>query len=229
MSESLAVAVMTLTRDRLEYTKHCLQTLWDNAGCEFDHWIADNGSRDGTVEWLLENTDATVTAYSENAGISPALNAMLDEVLAAADYDVIVKIDNDCELLTPNTLRDICELVDERGALLSPWIRGLRQPPQPGYSDGVVTEMSVIGGIFTAAPAWIYKEGYRHPIIATLDGEDFNLCQWYRHGVTRDAQVGYVDGYEANHYRTTDGQHADYPAYFSRREQERREVRMLAW
>lgn len=175
------------------------------------------------MDWLLANTDATITAYSENAGICPALNAMLDDVCEAADYDVIVKIDNDCELVTPNTLRDICDLVMARDAILSPWIRGLRQPPAPGESDGVVTRMSVVGGIFCAVPAWIFRDGYRHPILPTLDGEDFNLCQLY------PGLVGYVDGYEAWHYETTDGQHARYPDYFARREQERREARLVAW
>ncbi len=39
--------------------------------------------------------------------------------------------------------------------------------------------------------------------------------------------VGYVDGYEANHYETTDGQHARYPEYFARREAEREHARRL--
>ncbi len=219
------VAVMSLTRDRLDYTKHCFGTLLENAGCDFDWWVADNGSTDGTVDWLLENTDATVTAYSDNAGISPALNAMLDDIVEAADYDVIVKVDNDCELLTPNTLRDVSRIAAERDAIVSPWIRGLRSTPEPfGHVHGI-SVTPVIGGIFTAVPARVFKDGYRHPILPTLDGEDFNLCRWFQR---EDGLVGYVDGYEANHYETTDGQHARYPEYFARREQERLAVGMVA-
>jgi glycosyltransferase involved in cell wall biosynthesis len=215
------VAVLSLTRDRLEYTKHCFQTLWDNAGIEFDHYVTDQGSTDGTVEWLHANTDATVYAYPENVGIVPALNMMLDDVLAQAEYDVIVKVDNDCELLTPDTLRVVCEAVMDRGAILSPHIHGLRQPPKPTRVVSGVSVTDVIGGIFMATPAEVFSSGYRHPRIPTLDGEDFNLCQWYR---ARGGYVGYVDGFHANHYETTDGQHARFPDYFARREQERQDA-----
>ncbi len=218
------IAVMSVTRDRLDYTKHCFATLHENAGCDFDWWITDNGSTDGTVDWLLANTDATVTAYDDNAGISPALNAMLDDIVNAADYDVIVKIDNDCELLTPNTLRDVCAAALEYQAIVSPWIRGLRQPPASIGNFGPISLTPVVGGIFSAVPAWVFKNGYRHPIIPTLDGEDAILCQWF---VRQDGDVGYLDGYEANHYETTDGQHARYPEYFARREAEREEARRV--
>lgn len=219
------VAVLSLTRDRLEYTKHCFGTLLANAGCEFDWWITDQGSQDGTVDWLLANTDATITAYNENAGICPALNAMIDDALAAADYDVIVKVDNDCELLTPNTLRDVCELTLDGHALLSPHILGLRHPPMPIGNHRGVSVTQVIGGIFLACPASVFKRGYRHPINATRDGDDWMLCRWFQ---AQGGLVGYVDGYQANHYETTDGQHARYPEYFLRRQQERVDAGMVA-
>ncbi len=227
------IAVVSVTRDRLDYTKHCFASLHQYAGCDFDWWIADNGSTDGTVDWLLANTDATITAYNENAGISPALNAMLDDIVEAADYDVIVKVDNDCELLTPNTLRDVAELALSNNAILSPWIRGLRNTPQSNRHMGVfrgkgaISITPVIGGIFSAVPAWVFKNGYRHPIIPTLDGEDAILCQWFQQAQQGRGSCGYVDGYFANHYETTDGQHARYPEYFARREQEREEARRL--
>jgi glycosyltransferase involved in cell wall biosynthesis len=214
------VAVLSLTRDRLPYTQHCFGTLLENAGTDFDWWISDNGSIDGTVDWLLDNTDATVTAYTENAGICPALNAMLEDVLSSADYDVVVKFDNDCELLTPNTVRDLCVLSLEREAILSPWIRGLREPPQPVGQFGSLALTPVVGGIFMAVPASVFKRGYRHPVNATKDGDDWMLCRWFQE---QGGLVGYVDGYEANHYRTTDIQHLDYPEYFARREEERRQ------
>ena len=221
------IAVLSLTRDRLAYTQHCFGSLLVNAGCDFDWFISDNGSTDGTVDWLLENTDATVTAYSENAGISPAINAMIEDALEQADYDVIVKIDNDCELITPNTLKDVCELAFDRDEILSPVIHGLRSPPNAYERSDGISYTPVIGGIFSAVPAWVFKDGYRHPIIPTLDGEDFNLCQWY---IGQGGRVGYVDAYDAWHYEGTDGQHERYPAYFARREQERRDAeRLVTW
>lgn len=219
------IAVMSLTRDRLDYTQHCFGTLLEHAGCEFDWWIADQGSEDGTVDWLLENTDATVTAYESNAGITPALNAMLDDIVESADYDVIVKVDNDCELLTPNTLRDVCEQTLDLHAVLSPHIQGLVQPPVVTHAFGPVSVTKVVGGIFMAVPASLFKSGYRHPVNATQDGDDWMLCRYFQ---ARGGFVGYLDGYQANHYETTEGQWARYPEYFARRQQERVDAEMVA-
>jgi glycosyltransferase involved in cell wall biosynthesis len=218
------VAVLSLTRDRLHYTQHCFGTLVANAGCDFDWFITDQGSEDGTVDWLHANTDATIYSFTSNIGICPALNRMLDDALELADYDVIIKIDNDCELLTPSTIKDVCEKALEHDAILSPHIRGLREPPHPiGRVDGIAIT-PVVGGIFMAVPADVFKDGYRHPINATRDGDDWQLCRWFQ---AQDGIVGYVDGYEANHYETTDGQHARYPDYFARREQERRNATLV--
>ena len=105
----MRVAVLTLTRDRLDYTQHCFATLHEFAGCDFDHYVLDQGSQDGTEAWLQE-TDAEVVALDTNLGIACGLNLLLDESVNPADYDVIVKFDNDCELTLPNTLRDVCRL-----------------------------------------------------------------------------------------------------------------------
>ena len=48
----MRVAVLSLTRDRLVYTRHCFAKLHEFAGCEFDHYVLDQGSKDGTDEWL---------------------------------------------------------------------------------------------------------------------------------------------------------------------------------
>lgn len=55
------IAVYTLTRDRIEYTQRSFAALRENAGCEFVHVIVDNGSEDGTVDWILK--------YAEENGI----------------------------------------------------------------------------------------------------------------------------------------------------------------
>jgi GT2 family glycosyltransferase len=63
------IAVVTLTRDRLEYTKHCFETLRVNAGCDYDHFVLDQGSGDGTAEWLIRQDDLEVVPLAENVGI----------------------------------------------------------------------------------------------------------------------------------------------------------------
>lgn len=49
------VAVFSLTYDRLAYTKECFDSMYKTAGYPIDvHVIVDNGSKDGTIEWVKE-------------------------------------------------------------------------------------------------------------------------------------------------------------------------------
>src|SRR3954470_1220847 len=105
----MRVAVLTLTRDRLAYTRHCFSKLHEYAGCDFDHYVLDQGSTDGTAEWLRDEYDPDFLCLSpRNLGISPGMNKLLDWTQETGDHDVVVKFDNDCKLMTPNTLHDIC-------------------------------------------------------------------------------------------------------------------------
>jgi glycosyltransferase involved in cell wall biosynthesis len=211
------VAVLSLTRDRLAYTKHCFQTLADNAGCDYQHYVVDQGSTDGTEDWLLAQDELDVTVLGMNVGICPALNYLL-EAIQDDEYDVVVKFDNDCELLTPNTLRDVCEATLKLDAILSPHIHGLRNTPPTLARLGKVSATHGIGGIFMAVPATVFTSGYRHDERnPPWGGDDHDLSAWFR---ARGGIVGYLDGYHANHYLTTDGQHADNPAYFARKDAE---------
>jgi hypothetical protein len=125
-------------------------------------------------------------------------------------YDVVVKFDNDCELLTPHTLHDVCMYALEYDTILSPRIYGLRNPVRTLGSDGRVDMTPIVGGIFMATPAYVFQQGYRHRTDVGLWGsDDSDLCHHF-------GRCGYVRGYDANHYLTTDGQHADIPHYFER-------------
>jgi hypothetical protein len=207
------VAVLTLTRDRLPYTQHCFATLRENAGCEYNHFVLDQASEDGTVDWLNEQDDLDVTFASENIGINQGLNHLLDEI-ELDHYDVVVKFDNDCELLTPDTLDNVCAFALEHDAIVSPRIHGLRNPvPIIGqYYNLDVTP--IVGGIFMATPAHVFQDGYRHnPDVGLWGSDDSDLCRFFQ---SNGGPVGYLQGYDANHYLTTDGQHADIPHYFER-------------
>jgi GT2 family glycosyltransferase len=217
---TLAIAVLTLTRDRLDYTKHCFASLRENAGIEFDHYVLDQCSQDETPEWLdSEYQETRVTAIigsPNNVGINRGLNNLIGLANEMDDYDVIVKFDNDCELTQPNTLRDICGLALDGGCILSPRILGLRQPPKPfrelHISGEIVQDIPQIGGIFMAVPAWTYDE-FRYDETKMLY-DDVDLCAWWRQ---RGGTCGYVKRFDAWHYETTDGQHERYPEYFVRK------------
>jgi GT2 family glycosyltransferase len=209
------VAVLTLTRERLEYTKHCFARLHEFAGCPFDHYVLDQGSEDGTWQWLMNKGGFRhLSILRDNVGISAGVNRLLDR-MGRTEYDVVVKFDNDCELTQPNTLRDIAQLVKVSGAILSPRILGLRRPPAPQGQFTIEGELCYdipqIGGIFLAAPGGVYQ-AFRND--ETNNDDDVQLCWWHR---GQGGRCGYVARLEAWHYESTDGQWARYPEYFERR------------
>jgi len=213
----MRIAVLTLTRDRLAYTRHCFKKLQEFAGCPYDHYVLDQASNDRTPIWLFSQPGFKQRVLlNSNVGISAGMNRLLDQL--DGNYDVIVKFDNDCELTQPNTLRDIAELVQASGALLSPRILGLRRPPaaQGQFHIGKerVLDIPQIGGIFLAAPGSVYGQ-FRND--TSNEDDDVQLCWWYR---GQGGRCGYVDRLEAWHYETTDGQWARYPEYFERRVRE---------
>lgn len=212
----MRVAVLTLTRDRLDYTQHAFATLAANAGCDYDHYVLDQGSRDDTPSWLA-GYPARTLPLPANIGISRGLNMLLDQI-DLAGYDVIVKFDNDCELTQPGTLRDVASATLESGWLLSPRILGLRNPPRPTreieLAGETVLDVPQIGGIFLAAPASLYDEFRYADTNPVWGGDDTQVCAWYR---ARGGGCGYLKRLEAIHHETTDGQHARYPDYFAQK------------
>lgn len=217
----MRVAVLSLTRDRLDYTKHCFARLRELAGCEYDHYVLDQGSRDGTVGWLVENRSrfARVELVPDNIGISRGMNVLVG---AAPGYDVYVKFDNDCELTVQGTLQVACDLARRRGNLIvSPQIKGLNQPPNVEeefvVDDVRLGRVGQIGGIFMAVPGWVFFEYRYDDGNPTWGMDDVGLSRWFR---DRDGTLAYLLDYPANHYETTETQKITYPAYWERKKRE---------
>lgn len=213
----MRVAVLSLTRDRLEYTRHCFLQLEKLAGCGFDHYVLDQGSQDGTAVWLQSYAPNRHILEPENIGISRGLN----KLMASLDgrYEAIVKFDNDCEVTTKNVLYDACRLVVENpNWLVSPRIHGLNSPVGIGevvtVGDQEVGVTPMIGGIFLAASIAVY-DGYQHNEGNPIWGmDDVNIC---RHIHDRGGRTGYLMAHDAWHYETTKGQEQRYPDYFQRK------------
>ncbi len=213
---------MTLLRDRLAYSQHCIPTLFENAGCDFDWYVVDQGSTDGTLEWLETQPYAAMISLKENIGICRALNLLLDGPLEADNYDAIVRVDNDGEVLTPGTLRTVAEAAVERGWILAPRVLGLRLPPaeaEPApLGDLTVGETVTLGGIFMAMPAdlfvdWEFRYNEDFP---TYTGDEA-ICAWWR---ANGGHCGYLTEYQVNHYERVVEQAERFPAYQARKQAE---------
>lgn len=101
------LSVITLTYNNLEYTKKFIESLYKYTS-DFELIIVDNGSTDGTVDYLKSLKNIKVIFNAENAGYSKGNNQGLE--IAEGEY--IGFLNNDI-LLSPNWFEK-CEEVFEK-------------------------------------------------------------------------------------------------------------------
>jgi len=229
----MRVIVYTLTRDRLAFTKYSFETLWKNAGMTFDHLVIDNGSQDGTRDWLTQEygkrQGVTVMLNAENRGISIGSNMALDQIERVGGYDIVVKMDNDCEVVSPDILPGMLRAFADRKPFgqwmaLSPRVEGIVNQPARARTEGrgglTIGVTGIIGGLFHVVPWEVYRQ-YRYPPgLPKASGQDDHFCIWLNeHGV----MTGYVENLVVRHYLTTHGQAVALPDYFKRKWVEEKE------
>lgn len=230
----MRIAVYSLTRDRLDYTKHCFTTLQRRAGIPFHHFVIDNGSQDGTVDWLTNEyaprwgaankypNRVSVYPMGENLGISKASNFALDEI-GIDDYDLTCKIDNDCEVVYPTILARIARFYENipplaGGYMVSPRVEGINKQPtrarETMIDDVRLGIVGLVGGLFHVVPTQEYWQFRYNTSLAKARGQDEQVCAWFRN---RGGHIAYMEDLIVNHYETTDGQAQRYPEYFERK------------
>lgn len=224
------VAIYTLTYDRLDYTKRMAKSMFDTAGYPFDWFVFDQGSEDGTGEWLDKYKKIRyLEKRGENVGITKGSNAMIDAIKdRKKEYQIIIKIDNDCEFMTKDWLKTVVDLWKRNHKLyMSPYPEGLvHNPggaPRIGYSyigPYFVEVTRHIGGFFAAIDArahdeFRWKDQFKH------GNQDMEASMEFR---KQGYMPCYVPLHRIMHMNTTSGQHKDYPDYFERRKKEKTEV-----
>lgn len=232
------IAVYTITRERLEYTQRTFESLEKNAGLEYDHLVIDNGSQDGTVDWLRSSgydellVSHKLVSLPENVGISRASNMARSLLLEDGRYDLIVKIDNDCDIKSPGILASFASIyagnangVDFSRFVLGPAVLGLSNPLRLGnplvWGRFTLHQRAVIGGIFRVVPAAVYAAYPDYPeTLPKAWGQDDDICEWLRMNGFPKYQV---DNLVVEHMDTTTGQAAKYPEYFERKWKEEKE------
>lgn len=106
--------IMMVTYNRLDLTKKMLESLWKSADYPFNLVIVDNGSTDGTVEYLRDtfNPDLThdewpfgdcvqipyIHLNGENLGIAKGRNLALKLAVDKFNSDWLCTVDNDVEM-----------------------------------------------------------------------------------------------------------------------------------
>ena len=224
------VAVFSLTYDRLDYTKECFESLYKTAEYPFDHFILDNGSKDGTPEYLSKlgsPQGKVITILSpDNKGISKGSNMLLDEIKKEGDYQIIMKVDNDAYFKNQGWLSTMVKVYESFPRFaLSCYVEGLRDNPggvpRVDYmtiQDELIGYTKHLGGICHFVDAKAYDE-FRWDEDSFLHGiQDVEFSQYLdKEGYYQ----GYLENWSVEHKDGTEGQHKKYKGYFDRRKLEK--------
>ena len=89
-------SIVILTHNQLEYTRLCLETLRLVTDEPYELIVVDNGSSDGTVEYLRAQDGVRLIANETNRGFPAAAN----QGIAAATGNQILLLNNDVVLTT---------------------------------------------------------------------------------------------------------------------------------
>lgn len=107
-----------VTWNRLELTRHCLASLLQNTPPGYGLTVVDNGSTDGTQNFLQELAAAhphmRLHLLRRNMGVAVASNLAWDD---AAEADFYVKLDNDVEVLDPQWLSRLMDMLADNPGL----------------------------------------------------------------------------------------------------------------
>jgi GT2 family glycosyltransferase len=206
----MKVVVITITCDRLELTKKYLSQLKLKGGYPFEHIIVDNGSTDGTIEYL---SNYEILSLDKNYGIVPAWKIGIKEALSKG-ADLIVKFDNDCEIYTKNILKRMVDFY-KKGCdnyVIAPldikipdnyMPRNLGEAKERGFN---IRYVSHTGGMFQMLPKKVAEMMIDCKDNALIGGDLLRGHFWIRNGISpiylTDLKIGHMGiGKQTKNYK----------------------------
>lgn len=191
------IAAITITYNRLDLTKITVDSFYSKTNVD-RHVFVDNGSIDGTQEWLKTRYDHIL--LPENVGITDAF------VMAASqlsEYDFILKLDNDIETVTPQIIERILKFYELNGIkyVVSPVDLNLdaNYAPRSSGKDNLngfnVSYVTHTGGAFQVIPAEICKkliEDYGHFKLGDQAIGGFYKSQGYKPVYLLDLEMKHI-------------------------------------
>lgn len=236
----LRIAVYTLTMNRFEYTKRMAKALEERAGYPFDWFVIDQGSKDGTQDWIKKLTrdipsptggrelwreKLRYRLYEENVGLAKGWNNIVSFIKSEGEYDILIKVDNDAEMLTQDWLKAMVDIYERnRRLVLSPYVEGLENTPggvlrqrASGDSpymlinDHVLGYVPHVGGIVYATPISIWDE---FTFDESFEGnKDVLLSNYARQ---TGYSLFYMEEFTVWHIDGTSGQKVKFPEYYKK-------------
>ena len=175
----MSVAAITITYNRLELTKRTIDSFYSKTSVDY-HLFIDNGSTDGTQEYLKDKFDHIF--LDANYGITEAFCLAVSKL---EGYDYILKLDNDVETVTEDIIaKMVLFLEKQQNYAISPVDLNLLPNFKPVtlrkfMKDGYKVEVSShTGGAFQLARTDIVKrlcKDKRH-----FKKGDYMIGHWYR-------------------------------------------------
>lgn len=130
------VSIIILTRNRMDVTKACIASIQRHTSESHEIIFIDNGSTDGTLDWLKELVAGTaeyrLIENNDNLGFSAGCN----QGIRAARGNFILLLNNDV-VVTPEWLAGLLECFDgEEVGIVGPMTNNISGPqrwPWPSY------------------------------------------------------------------------------------------------
>jgi GT2 family glycosyltransferase len=127
--------IIILTRNGLELTRQCVRSIYRHTYEDFNLVFVDNGSTDGTVEFLETVPRAKLIVNRENKGFAAGNN----QGLAAADGDYLLVLNNDT-VATPGWLSGMVRRLENDPAIgivgpVSNHVSGCQRIPDARYAS----------------------------------------------------------------------------------------------
>jgi GT2 family glycosyltransferase len=207
MGGIMNIAIFTMTMNRLELTKLSMESIDKNTHIPFDHYIIDQGSTDGTLDWLKTFTyklgKLYVFSLPRNIGLNAGDAFAVDKI--GKRYDVILKLDNDALIMTDGWLEK-CLMVLKPKMLISPFVLGLldNRGGVPRYTydkDNNLGYTPALGGIchigFTKA--WFEDSGgFDSSLHPDFHHDDMEFCArlkeaGYKFAYKEDVVIRHLD------------------------------------
>jgi len=124
-------SIIILTWNELAYTQRCIESIRKYTHLPYELIVVDNGSTDGTREWLRTQSDVRLICNPTNLGFAKGAN----QGIRAARGDNILLLNNDT-VVTPGWLRRLLERLHSSPEVgmagpLSNFVSGPQQIPVP--------------------------------------------------------------------------------------------------
>ncbi len=121
--------------------EECLQSLRSSTVRDYEIIVVDNGSEDGTVEYLRQQADVHLVENSYNAGFTKATNQAIN--VSSGDYVLWLNTDT---ILTTETLSALIDFIrmKPRSGVVGPKVLNADRTFQPQCKRGVPTPFAAL-------------------------------------------------------------------------------------